>query len=171
MNSNREIHISLSTLALIFCLLLTALGWAASPRNEQGRPLLLLADVKAVEEYRRLAIKVMDELRLVDGEIAATLAGDTADLFGQTRAAQKAFEHILAVGQEIDRFPSPPALSGLREELNRTSLAYLEAARQTLRWLSAPDAANSELARQKLSEAKQRLGEVENNQWLQMRSP
>ena len=84
--------------------------------------------MKAVEDYRRLAGQSAHELRLVDGEISTTLAGDTTDLFGQTRNAQNAFEHGLKVSQAIDQHESPPALAGLRDELTQVSLAYLETA-------------------------------------------
>ena len=170
MNDKNEIRIPFSMLVLLAILALLTLGWVVSPRNDQGRPLLLLADVKAVEDYRRLADQMAKELRLVDGEIATTLAGDTTDLFGQTRNAQNAFEHILNVVQEIDRHEAPPALVGLRDELTQVSLTYLEVARLTLRWLSVPNQQNSDLAQQKLSEARKGLDELENSQWLQMKS-
>ena len=107
---------------------------------------------------------------MVDGEITTTLAGDTTDLFGQTRDAQNAFEHILRVSQEIDQQGAPPALVGLRDELSQVSLAYLDAARLTLSWLSVPNQSNSDLAQKKLSEARQGLDQLENSQWLQMKS-
>src|SRR3990172_5975695 len=126
MNENEEIHVPFSTIVILAILTLLVIGWSASPRNEDGRPMLLLTDVKAVENYRRLALDLKGELTLVDGEIAGTLGGDTTDLFGQTRQAQKAFEHIVQVVQEIDRHDAPPALVGLHEELTRVSIAYLE---------------------------------------------
>jgi hypothetical protein len=78
------------------------------------------------------------ELRLVDGKITATLSGDVDDLFGQTRRAQEVFEQILRISEELDRQEAPPALVGLKEDLNQTAMSYLEAARLTLRWLSTP---------------------------------
>ena len=55
MNERQEIHIPLSTLVVLASLILLAIGGIASPRNEDGRPLLLLPDVKAVSDYRQLA--------------------------------------------------------------------------------------------------------------------
>src|SRR5574338_417957 len=129
MNEHEEIHIPWSTVVLLTLLMLTTLGWVVSPRNQQGRPLILMPDVKSVEEYRRLAERTSQELKLVDGELSGILGGDSSDLFGQTRSAQRSLEHILKVVQDVDRHEAPPALVGFRDELNHVSLTYLEAAR------------------------------------------
>jgi hypothetical protein len=171
MNERQEIHIPLSTLVVLIVLILLAIGGIASPRNEDGRPLLLLPDVKTVAEYRRLAREADKELRLVDGKIAATLSGDFDDLFGQTRRAQEAFEQILRISEELDRQDAPPALVGLKEDMNQTAMSYLESARLTLRWLSIPNQANGEEAQAKLAEARASLTELERSQWLQTTSP
>lgn len=170
MNENQEIRIPLSMLVVLVILTLLAIGGIASPRNIDGRPMLLLPDVKAVEDYRRLARDASKELLLVDGKIAATLAGDVDDLFGQTRRAQEAFEHILRISEQLDRKEAPPVLVGLKEDLNYSAMAYMEAARLTLRWLSTPNQANSENAQAKLAEARASLSELEVNQWLQTTS-
>jgi len=171
MNENQEIHIPLSTLVILAMLVLLAIGGIASPRNEDGRPLLLLPDVRSVEDYRRLAREMDKQLLLVDGKIAATLGGNVDDLFDQTRRAQDAFEQILHISEELDRQDAPPALMGLKDDLNQTAISYLEAARLTLRWLSIPNQANSEQAQAKLTDAQAKLTELEKSQWLQMISP
>lgn len=171
MNDSEEITIPLWVLVIPAIALLILVGWHASPRNEDGRPLLLLPDTKAVEEYRRLVVVWSNELRLVDGEITAILANDTTDLFGQSRRAQRAFEHILEISQEIDRHEAPPTMMGLRESLNNASAAYLESSRLTLRWLSLPEQANMEQAQQVLSDARSNLHDLESSQWLVKRSP
>jgi hypothetical protein len=171
MNEPGEIHVPWRAMVGLSILALMVLGWISSPRNQQGRPILLLPDVKAVGEYIRLAGNTAKELRLVDGELNNILAGDPTDLFGQTRSAQNSFEHSLRIAQEIDQNGAPPALAGLRDQLSQVSLAYIDAARLTLHWLSVPDAANSQQARQKLTEARTSLKELENSQWLQMKSP
>jgi hypothetical protein len=168
MNENQEIHIPLSTLVILAMLVLLAIGGIASPRNEDGRPLLLLPDVRSVEDYRRLAREMDKQLLLVDGKIAATLGGDVNDLFDQTRRAQDAFEQILHISEELDRQDAPPALVGLKDDLNQTAISYLEAARLTLRWLSIPNQTNIELAQAKLADAQAKLTELEKSQWLQM---
>jgi hypothetical protein len=73
MNESQEIHIPVTTLVILALLVLLAIGGIASPRNEDGHPLLLLPDVKAVNDYRQLVREADKELRLVDGKIAATL--------------------------------------------------------------------------------------------------
>lgn len=171
MNETQEIHIPISTLVILALLVLLAIGGIASPRNEDGRPLLLLPDVKSVDEYRRLAREADKELRLVDGKITAILSGEVDDLFGQTRRAQEAFEQILRISEELDRQEAPPALVGLKEDLNQTAMSYLEAARLTLRWLSIPNQVNGEQAQAKLAEARTSLTELEKSQWLQTTSP
>jgi hypothetical protein len=169
MNESQEIHIPVTTLVILALLVLLAIGGIASPRNEDGRPLLLLPDVKAVNDYRQLAREADKELRLVDGKIAATLGGNVDDLFGQTRRAQEAFEHILRISEQLDQQDAPPALVGLKADLNQTAMSYLEAARLTLRWLSTPTQENSEQAQAKLTEARTSLTELEKSQWLKTR--
>jgi hypothetical protein len=171
MNESQEIHIPLSTLVILVLLVLLAIGGITSPRNDDGRPLLLLPDVKSVDEYRRLAREADKELRLVDGKIAATLSGDVDDLFGQTRRAQEAFEQILRISEELDQQNAPPALVGLKEDLNQTAMQYLESARLTLRWLSIPTQSNNAQAQANLTEARAKLTELEKSQWLQTISP
>ena len=171
MNENQEIHIPLTALVVLALLVLLAIGGIASPRNEDGRPLLLLPDVRSVEDYRRLAREMDKQLLLVDGKIAATLGGNTDDLFDQTRRAQDAFEQILHISEELDRQDAPPALVGLKDDLNQTAISYLEVARLTLQWLSTPNQANSEQAQAKLVDAQAKLTELEKSQWLQMISP
>ena len=64
MNENNVIRIPITMLVLLTIVILLSLGWVVSPRNEQGRPLLLLSDVKAVADYRRQADQMAKELRI-----------------------------------------------------------------------------------------------------------
>lgn len=171
MNKPEEITISIWVLILPALAILLGIGWFASPRDINNRPLLLLPDVKAVEEYRRLANHWRDELRLVDGEIALILASGTSDLFSQSRQAQNTLEHNLRIIQEIDRHDAPATLVGLQEELKLVSQSYLEASRLALRWLSLPDPANHVQAQDRLVESRNMLTDMEASQWLEKRSP
>ncbi len=171
MNENQEIHIPLSTLIILALLALLAIGGIVSPRNKDGRPVLLLPDVKSVEDYRRLARETDNQLLVVDGKIAATLGGNVDDLFGQMRQAQEAFEQTLRISDDLDQQNAPPALVGLKEDMNQGTMSYLDAARLTLRWLSVPTQANNDQAQVKLGEARAKLTELEKSQWLQMTSP
>ncbi len=167
MNENHEIRIPLPYFLAVVGLLLIALGWSGSPRDERGRPLLLMPDVKAVEDYRQMSLGVMGEMKLADGEIATVLAGDPTDLFGQTRSAQDAFAHALKIGEEIDRTDAPPAVVGLKEQLSQAANAYLEAARLSLRWVSVPEEGNRNQASQKLTAARAVLEDLGKSLWLQ----
>jgi hypothetical protein len=102
MNKPDEISLPIWSLVTPLIAILLGIGWFASPRDENNRPLLLLPDVKAVEEYRRLANRWRDELRLVDGEIALTLAGDTSDLLSVLSSAKYAGAQSTII-QEIDQ--------------------------------------------------------------------
>lgn len=164
--TEREIHLSLGWLLLPLALILTSVGAQASPRDGQGRPLLLLPDVKAVEDYRRSISATTAELRLLDGELAALLAGQTIDLFTQSRQAQAVFEHALRIAEKIDVQEAPPALGGLRDISAKTAAAYLEAARLALRWVSLPQEANHTAAESGLAQARQQLQTVEESKWL-----
>lgn len=151
---------------LALVVVLGVVGWLSSPMDENGRPVLLLPDVKAVEDYRRQAANWAQELRLLDGNLALLLSGNRNDLLGQSRTAQNVFQDCLNIAQEIDYTDAPPALVGLRESLTNTSVAYLEASRGILRWVSAPDQANLEQAKKYLTSAQARLRELESSTWL-----
>ncbi len=166
---DRTLHISLTWLLLPLALILTIVGALSSPRDAQGQPLLLLPDVKAVEDYRLSMSSATTNLQLLDGEIAALLAGQNSDLFTQSRQAQTAFEHALRIAQEIDVQLAPPALDGLRGAAASTASAYLEAARLALRWVSLPQEANRTAAENGLAQARQQLKTLEESKWLAKR--
>jgi hypothetical protein len=150
---------------LVSVVILGVIGWLSSPVNGNGRPVLLLPDVKAVEDYRRQAGDWTDRLRLLDGQLATLLAGNSGDLLGQSRAAQNIFEDCLNLVREIDFTSTPPALVGLRESLVNASLANLEASRGALRWVSMPNIENRDQVEQLIQIARQGLQELETNTW------
>lgn len=166
---DRTLHVSISWLLLPLVLFLTVVGALASPRDAQGRPLLLLPDVKAVEDYRQSMSSATVGMQLLDGEIVALLAGQNPDLFTQSRQAQAAFEHALRIGQEIDMQAAPPALDGLQGAAASTASAYLDAARLALRWVSLPQEANRTAAENGLAQARQQLKTLEKSKWLAKR--
>ncbi len=168
---DRELHISLSWLLIPLALILTAVGALVSPQDAQGRPILLLPEVKAIEDYRQSIRSATTEMQLLDGEIAALLAEQNPDLFTQSDQAQSAFEHALRIAQEIDVQSAPPALDDLRGAAANTASAYLEAARLALRWVSLPQDANRTAAENGLSQAKQEWTALEENKWLSTTSP
>lgn len=145
---------------------LLGLGALSSPRDARGRPLLLLADVKEVEEYRTFMRTTTADLHLLNGEIAALLAGQGEDLLSHSRQAQSAFEQALRLSQEIDIHPAPASLNGLRETASSAAASSLEAARLALRWVSLPEDAHRGEARAKLEQARLELSTLETSQWL-----
>ncbi len=166
---DHTLHLSWSWILLPMALFLVVLGTLSSPRDAQGRPLLLLPDVKAVEEYRRSMSSAAAEMQLLDGEIATLLAGQNTDLFTQSRQAQTAFEHALRIAQEVDVHTAPPALDGLRGTAAGATTAYLEAARLALRWVSLPEETNHTAAENSLALARQQLKTLEESKWLAKR--
>jgi hypothetical protein len=147
--------------------LFTIIGGFVSPIDDQGKPVLLLPEVKAVEDYRRSAQFWITEMSILDGEIAHVIAADQqGDLFTQSRSAQQTLQHAVELAQQVDRTRVPPIGMGLHEQMLSTTLTYLEAARSALQWVSAPEKKNQDSATIKLEEARKRKTELEANQWL-----
>ena len=121
-----EIHISeeklhkLGWILLILAVIFTIIGALVSPLDEQGKPVLLLPEVKAVEDYRRSAQTWISELTVLDGEIAHVIASEQqGDLFSQSRSAQKTLQHAVELTQQVDRTRVPPIGMGLHEQFSR----------------------------------------------------
>ena len=148
-------------------ILFTVIGGFVSPLDDQRKPVLLLPEVKAVEDYRRSAQSWIAELTVLDGEIANVIAADQqGDLFTQSRTAQQTLQHAVELAQQVDRTRVPPIGMGLHEQILSTTMTYLEAARSAMQWVSAPEKKNQDLAAQKLDEAHKMKLELEANQWL-----
>lgn len=169
----REIHISEETLQKLGWILLslavifTMIGALVSPLDEQGKPVLLLPEVKAVEDYIQSAQTWISELNILDGEIAHIIAPDQqGDLFSQSRSAQQTLQHAVELAQQVDRTRVPPIGMGMHEQMLSTTLSYLEAARSALQWISAPEQKNQDQAIQILADARQLKSELEKNKWL-----
>ena len=147
--------------------LFTVIGGLVSPIDDQGNPVLLLPDVKAVEDYRQSAQSWITELTVLEGEIAHIIAADQqGDLFSQSRSAQQTLQHAIELAQQVDRTRVPPIGMGLHEQVLSTTMTYLEAARSALQWVSAPEKKNQDSAIQKLEDARKMKSELETNQWL-----
>jgi len=145
----------------------TIIGGFVSPLDEQGKPVLLLPEVKAVEDYRKSAQTWISELNTLDGEITYIIAADQqGDLFSQSRSAQQTLQHAVELAQQVDRTRVPPIGMGMHEQMLSTTLSYLEAARSALQWVSAPEQENQDQAIQILEDARQMKSELEKNKWL-----
>lgn len=149
---------------LIFVLALGVMGWAASPLDAEGRPVLLLPDVKRIEDYRGKVRDWKSELRLLDGRLTTLLSG-SGDLLSQSREGQRAFEDGLRIAKQVDAEEAPATLEGLRSMAVDTSLAYLEASRGVLEWISAPKGENYETAVGLIQSAREKLTNLEDSPW------
>lgn len=154
---------------VILCLivLLSVTGFIVSPRDGDGRPILLSPDVKAVEDYRQSAQSWMEQLRTLDGEIAGLLQTDNhGDLFTQSRQAQQMLQHAVDLAKQVDQTQTPAAALGYHEQIYSASMAYLEAARAGMRWVSAPEQSRKDEAQAKLSQAQAERKTLEDNAWM-----
>lgn len=127
---------------VILCLvvLLSVIGFIVSPSDGDGRPILLSPDVKAVEDYRWSAQAWMEQLRTLDGEIAGILQTDNqGDLFTQSQQVQQMLQHAVDLAKQVDQTQTPAAALGYHEQMYSAAMAYLEAARAVMRWVSAPE--------------------------------
>ena len=168
-----EIHLDsfqrIGVFLLVFALIFSAVGYFVSPRDEDGKPILLLPEVRQMEVYRRSANAWIQEFQALDSRIATIAANRQADLFSQSREAQNALQQAVQLAQEIDRTAFPPSAISLHDDLATTSLAYLETARKMMVWVGAPQEANRSLFDTKLIASRQSLKTLEKNIWLEER--
>lgn len=154
---------------VILCLvvLVSVIGFFVSPRDGDGRPILLSPDVKAVEDYRRSAQSWMEQLRTLDGEIAGLLQTDNhGDLFSQSRQAQQMLQHAVDLAKQVDQTQTPAAALGYHEQMYSAAMVYLEAARAGMRWVSAPEQSRKDEAQAKLVQAQAERKTLEDNAWM-----
>jgi hypothetical protein len=157
----------IGALLVIFLAALTVLGAVVSPRDDNGRPVLLLPEVKAFEDYRCLAHGWLDRLRGLDSEISGVLSeGDHGDLFTQSRKAQQLLQDAVNLAQEVDRVKVPAAAVGIHDQIYTTALAYLEIARLTVRWVGVPDQAQKDAINSKLDQVRTDRLALEKSPWL-----
>jgi len=159
----RQIGIILLVVAVLFVII----GLYVTPLDEKGKPVLLVPEVKALEDFRRSSRAWIVELTELDGEIAIVIAPEQqGDLFSQSRVAQQALQHAVELAQQVDRTHVPPIGMGLQNQMLSTALSYLEAARAALQWISSPDQKNKDQAFQYLEQARALKSELEENKWL-----
>jgi len=159
----------IGVLLLVFVILFSVIGYFVSPHDEEGKPVLLLPEVKQMETYRRSARQWIQDIRALDSQIATIAANQQGDLFSQSREAQNALQQAVRLAQEIDRTAFPPSAVSLHNDLAATSLAYLEAARKMMIWVGAPAESNRTQMETALDAARQSYGTLEKNKWLEDR--
>jgi hypothetical protein len=172
-DSPKEIEISeerlqrIGLIILALAVIFAVIGGFTSPLDENGKPVLLLPEVKAFEDYRRSGREWLQQMVVLDTEIGGVLAGDNSgDLFTQSRQAQQMLQHAVNLAKDIDQAVVPAAAAGIHEQLYAAVMAYLEVTRQTMRWVSAPDSAQKEQIIAMFDQAKKTGKALEDNPWL-----
>lgn len=158
-----------SEVALIVTLLVVVVfgvvGWLVTPKDEKGQPILLLPDVKSVEDYRRKAKDWTEEFGLLDGRLAVLLSGNSKSLYSQSRNSQELFSDYVKLAQKIENTEAPAALTGLKDMLANTSVAYLTACQSALVWVSNDSEENLVSTETLVNDAQQYMKELENSTW------
>lgn len=169
----KEIQISeeklqqLGVIVLILVVVFTILGGLTSPHDESGKPVLLLPEVKAFEDYRGAARDWLIELNNLDGEISGLISEEgQGDLFTQSRQAQHMLQHAVELTQEIDQVRPPAAAAVIHEQVYSASMAYLEVARMAMQWVGAPEDTKKDEIKVKFEQVRNLKAVLEGNQWL-----
>ena len=155
------------TVFLVVTAGLYGLGDVVSPRTPDGRPVLLLPDVRAVEVYRRQAVAWVLAWRDLEAGLRAVLGAPDSGLLEQSRKAQAGFEAAIQLAREVDAAEAPPTLLGLHDQVVLTAQGYVDTSVAVNRWLSAPSPENRAVADQAYQVAAATLAQVEANAWLQ----
>jgi hypothetical protein len=156
----RMASIALTLIIVTSVAVLGFLGWANSPRDGDGRPLLLTAERRAVLHYlntaegwtenmseagQRLEGLMPPQVKVVEGRDAAlpTLPApgeQPTDLYRRTHDAQAACTALQALAAEMERTQVPDALAGLHQGLVLPALeAHLLWADGVLAHIGAPE--------------------------------
>ena len=168
--SDQTVHIPKWAWAIPVVLGLLILGYFASPRDRNERPILLLPDIKAVEDYRRSVSLWQAQAGELDAQITTILSGTYgSDLFARSRASQKMIDDAVQLLQDIESRKAPTAAMPARSILIRMASTYLEAARAALLWTTAPTYDNLASAQAKMDDARQILGKLEASEWMMPR--
>lgn len=151
----------------VIAVLFSIIGFFVTPVDDLGKPILLLPDVKAVEDYRQTGSSWVSELKELDAEISNILVEtNTGDLFSRSRAAQTALQHAVSLAKRIDQSEVPAVGMRIHEQFIDVSIGYLDAARYAMQWISAPQDDIRTNALLSLEQARGILAELEKNQWI-----
>jgi hypothetical protein len=161
----RMAGVALALIAIASVAVLGFLGWANSPRDGEGRPLLLTAERRAVLRYlntaegwagqleevgKRLESLMPPVVKVVEAEDQAlpTLPApgeQPVDLYRRTHDAQAACTALQALAAEVERAQVPDALAGLHQGLVLPALeAHLLLADGVLAHVGAPESVSVE---------------------------
>lgn len=147
--------------------LLLGLGLVISPRDKNNHPLLLLPDVKAMEDYRRSLVDWHTRFLELDGRMTRLLSDNYgSDLFSLSSEGQIIQVETIQLMREVDQTTTPAAAVSARDMAIRSGSAYLDTSRALLSWVSVPTTANLDAAQQALKVAHASLAELEASQWM-----
>lgn len=152
------------TAALLF---LGILGWFSSPLSLEGRPILLLPDVKSVETYRLQALRWVKQLSVLEGQSAVLLSGNRSDPLTLSRKVQRVYLDSISLFEEVDTALVPQALAGVQQRIQECVQGQLEVTQNLLLWVSDPNDLTRAVALTSLERASAALGELKNNAWMQ----
>jgi len=155
------------TLIVIVLVVFGAIGNAVSPRDEENRPVLLLPDVRAVEQYRAATETWVSEWVALDKQLRSILDAPLGnDLLGQSRKSQQAFDQALDLSRAVESNESPSSLIGLSAQTRNAAVAYLNAAMAVARFISAPTPDNRIDASSNVGIAGRALQQLQANEWM-----
>jgi hypothetical protein len=161
----RVASVALALIVVVSVAALGFLGWANSPRDGDGRPLLLTTERRAILRYLNAAEAwagrlaevgtsleglMSPEARAVTSEnpVLPTLPApeeQPVDLYQRTHDAQAAYEALQALAAEVERAQVPDALAGLHQGLVLPAMeAHLLWADGVLAHVGAPESVSAE---------------------------
>ncbi len=171
---NGEIEISeerlqrIGMILLILVMIFAVIGELTSHRDETGKPVLQMPEVKAFEDYRRSAQSWLEQMTLLDTEIIGVLGEQASgDLFTRSRQAQQMLQRAVNLAKEIDQAKVPAAAAGIHDQISTTGLYYLDSAWLTMRWVGAPEETTRAVIDEKLKQSRNGRNALQENQWLQ----
>lgn len=143
------------------------IGLLISPLDKSNRPILMLPDIKAVEDYRQSISTWHSQMLSLDADIASVLSGKFgSDLFEKSREAQKIMDKAISIARDVDSQSAPTAAYPAKSLLVKSTGAYLEASRAMLQWVTTPTSDNLALAQNALQVARQTLDHLEQSEWI-----
>ena len=156
---------SVSAGVVVLLVALIGMGVAVSPRDENGRPVLLSPNVRAVELYRRHALRWVGDWQVLSSELRRVLE-EEGELLAINTRVQRGFEQAIALAHDVETSEAPASLVGLHDQATATAQAFVEASLAVARWVSAPTDEHRQKAVQALASADETLKSLEANEWL-----
>lgn len=144
------------------------LGVWLTPRQDDGRPVVLSPSVWRLEAYRRQAKVWMGELREVDRGLEQFLDNDDggAELYALSDRAEALVAESEAVLKDATYTSAPLTLAALGDDIRAVAEAYRVAALAASEWVASPTADAHSAARSALAEARGMRERLEASPWL-----